>query len=125
MDLLNPLLRSFDKVKTATYNFVSLIVKIIFSESLSLTLSLPAGSKTEYFDHLSFNSTFQLITGISSDLQKLLTYFSGAAIVVTFRIPLAYFGLGWASVFPNNLALNSKDLKSLAIALKWVPSSFE
>ena len=44
MDLLNPLLRSFDKVKTATYNFVSLIVKIIFSESLPLTLSLPAGS---------------------------------------------------------------------------------
>ena len=69
MDLSNPLLRSFDKVKTATYNFVSLIVKRIFSESLSLTLSLPAGSKTEYFDHSSFNSTFQLITGISSDLQ--------------------------------------------------------
>ena len=42
---------------------------------------LPAADKTHYFVHLSFNSTLQLINGISSDLQKLLKYFNGTTIV--------------------------------------------
>ena len=49
------MLRSFDnlwlllvdKVTTGTYKFVYLIVKIILSESLLLTLSLPAADKKQ------------------------------------------------------------------------------
>ena len=41
---------------------------------LAFALSPPAPDKTQYFIHLSFNSTFQLINGISKDLQKLLKF---------------------------------------------------
>ena len=74
--------------------------------------------------HLSFNSIFQLINGISSDLQKLLNYFNGTAIAAFVRVPL----FPSASEFPNNLSLYSKDLKILLLAisaLKLVVSSFE
>ena len=79
-DLLDPLLRRFHsfwlsfahKVTTGSNNFVSLIVKIILLE-LASSLSAPVTDKTQYFVHLSFNSTLQLINVISSDLQKLLT----------------------------------------------------
>ena len=78
-DLSNPLLKSFDsfwlffadKVTTWTYSFLSLIVKILLLD-LASSFSLPIADKTQWFVHLSFNSTFQLINGISSDLQKLL-----------------------------------------------------
>ena len=71
-----------DKVTTGTYNFVSLIVKIILALIFSSTLlSLPAADKTQYFVYLSFNSTLQLINEISSNLEKLIKYFNGAAIV--------------------------------------------
>ena len=40
-----------------------------------------AADKAQYFIHLSFNSPLQFINGISSDLQKLLKYFNGAAVV--------------------------------------------
>ena len=73
---------------------MSLIVKIILSESILLRLSLPPTDKTQYFVYLSFNSTLQLISGISSGLQKLLKYFNGAAIVAFFRTALAAFGAG-------------------------------
>ena len=53
-----------DKVTTGTYNFASLIVKIILS---ALPLSFPFAEKTQYFVHLSFNSILQLINGISND----------------------------------------------------------
>ena len=69
----------------------------------------------------------QLINHISSDLQKLLRYFVGAAIMVFFRIFLL-FGAGWASVSPTNLALYIKDLKttlSPISALKLVGSFLE
>ena len=117
-----------DKVTTGTYNFVSLIVKIILLETILLTLSLPAADKTQHFVHLSFNSTLQLISGISSNLQKLLKYFNGTAIIAFLTIPLASFGLSWTTVFPNILDLCSKDLKLLSLAitaLKLVASSFE
>ena len=51
-----------DKVITETYNFMSLISKIILL-SLSLSLSLSAADKTQYFVHLSFNSILQLSNG--------------------------------------------------------------
>ena len=78
-----------NKVTTGTYRFVSFIVKAILSESLSLILSLTTANKTKYSVHLSFNSTLQLINGISSDFLKLLKYFNGTAIAAFFRIPLA------------------------------------
>ena len=74
-------------------------------------LSLPAADKTQYFVNLSFDSTLQSINDNSSDLQKLLKYFNATAIVALFRIPLVWFGLGWAAVHHNNLTLYLKDLK--------------
>ena len=70
-----------------------LMVKIIllalaFSSTL---LSLLAGDKTQYFVHLNFNSTLQLINGISNNLQKLLKYLHGTAVVAFFKIPLISF----------------------------------
>ena len=91
-----------DKVKTGTYNFVSLIAKMILLES---SLSVSFADKTQYFSHLGFNFTLQFINCLSSDLQKLLKYFNDTAIVAFFRIPLALFGADWATVFPNKLAL--------------------
>ena len=91
---------------------------------LASLLSAPAAEKTQSFIHLSFNSTFQLINDISSDLQKLLKYFNDTAIVGFFKIPFAPS----TSVFSNHLALYSKDLKLLSLAisaLKLVASSFE
>ena len=82
---------------------MSLIVKIILLE-LTFALSAPAADKTRYFDHLSFNFTLQLIDGISSDLQKLLKYFNGTAIVEFLKI---LFALS-ASVSSNSLVLYSK-----------------
>ena len=80
--------------------------------------------QTQYLIHLCYNSIFQLINGASSNTQKLLKYFNGTAIVAFSRIPF----VSSASLFPNNLALHSKDLKLslLAIsALKLVASSLE
>ena len=67
---------------------------LLLSLSSLLTLSLPAADKTQYFVHLGFSSTLQLINGISSDLQKLLKYFNYTAIVTFFRSPSASFGAG-------------------------------
>ena len=88
-----------------TYNFVSLTMKIILL-GLIFVLSLPAEEKTQHFVHLSFNSTFQWINDISSDLQKLLKYFEDTAIVAFFRILLAWFEVARATVFPNKLVLS-------------------
>ena len=97
------MLRSFDnfwlsladKVTTEIYDFVYLIVKIILiSFLLLITFSIPAADRTQYFVHLSFKSTLQLLRGILRDIQKLLKYFNGEAIVTFFRIPLAVFGAG-------------------------------
>ena len=102
-----------EKVTTGAYNFVYLIVNIILL-SLSLLLIIfpvPPADKTQYFLHLNFNSTLQLINDISSDLQKLIKYFNGAAIFVLPKIPFAAFGAGWATMFSNNLALYLKELK--------------
>ena len=89
----NFLLSLADKVATGTYNFVSLMVKrnllaLVFSLIL---FSLPAADKAHYFVHLSFNSTLQLINGISNYLQKLPKYFNGTTIVAFLKLPLAAF----------------------------------
>ena len=73
---------------TGTCNSVSLIVKLILLR-LAFVLPLPAADKTQYFVHLIFNSTLQLINDISSDFRKLLKYFNGTATVVFFGILLA------------------------------------
>ena len=44
--------------------------------------------KTQYFVHLSFNSTLQLIDGISNDLQILIKCLNGAAILAFSKIRL-------------------------------------
>ena len=67
--------------------------------------------------HLSFNSTFQLINGISSDIQKLLKFCNGTAIVAFLKIRLAASGADCATLFPNNFALYLKDLKLLVFAM--------
>ena len=93
-----------------------------------ITFLVPPAEKTKYFDHLSFNSTLQLINNILSDLQKLLKNFHGKAIDAFVKIPLAVFGAGWATVVSNNLALYLKDLKLLVftiLLLKLVASSLE
>ena len=81
---------------------------------LSLSFSLPAADKIQYFVHLSFNSTLQLINGISSDLHKLINC---TEIIAFFRISLALFGFGRASVFSYNLSLYLKDLKSSVFSI--------
>ena len=78
------------RVATETKNFVSLIVKTIFSW-FALTLSTPSVAKTQCFVHLSFNSTFEIL--ISGDLQTLLRYFSGKAVVAFSIIPFTAAGL--------------------------------
>ena len=70
---------------SGTYIFGSLVVKTL-SSSLALTL-LTSAAKTHCLVHLSLNSTLQLINDISSDLQKILRYFNGTAVVALFRIP--------------------------------------
>ena len=73
-DLSNLLLRSFDSfwlsfvdtVKKGTYNFVSLIVKIILL-GLTPSLSLATADKIQCFVHLIFNSALQIINGITTD----------------------------------------------------------
>ena len=55
-----------NKTTTRTCYFEPLIVKMILIE-LRLTFSIPTAAKTQYFVHLSFNSTFQLIIGIVSN----------------------------------------------------------
>ena len=82
-----------------------------------LALFLPAAGKTQYFSHSNFNSILQIINSTFSGLQKSLMYFNGATIVAFFRIPLARYGLRWAAVSPNNLALYLKDLKLFSLAI--------
>ena len=57
--------------------------------------------KTQWFVHLSFGSTLELINDILSDIQKLLRYFNGTAIAVFFIITLAWFGLGYVAQYFN------------------------
>ena len=77
---------------TGTYTFVSLVVKILLL--LLLSLSLPFADKTQFFVHLSFISTLEIINAILTDLQKLLEHFNGTASFAFLRTSLALFGAG-------------------------------
>ena len=100
---LFPLLNSFDnfalaspdKLTIGTYIFASVILKVAL-------LALAALLSTQFSIHFNESSTFQLINGISNDLQKLMQYFSGAAIFIPFFVPLF-------SVLPILLALNLNE----------------
>ena len=81
-----------DKVIAGAYNVLSLIVKI--TSEVASALSASAAATIQYFVHLSFNATFQLLNDISSDIQTLATYFNGRAVVLFFRIPSLSFGAG-------------------------------
>ena len=108
---------------TGTYNFVSLIEKMILLELASLLLA-PAVDKTQHFIYLSFNSILQLINGILKDLQVVHKYFNDTAISAFLKIPFDPL----TSVFPNNLVFYSKDLTLLLFSnsgLKLVTSSRE
>ena len=107
------MLRSFDsfslslanQVATGTYSFVSLTVKIILSR-LAAVLSTPAADKTQCFVHLGFNSTFQVINGISTDPQKLLKCSNDKVIPFAPSV----------SEFFNNLVLNFERFKVIGIS---------
>ena len=71
-----------EKVMTGTYYAVFVIEKVILE--LALVFSLPSRYKTQSFVHLSFNSTLQLINGISSDAQEMLKCFNSTADVEGF-----------------------------------------
>ena len=68
---------------TGIYYIASVIEKLILE--LALLFSLRSTDKTQCFVHLSFDSTLQLINGISSDVQEILKYFNGIAIVEGFH----------------------------------------
>ena len=104
------------KMVKGTYNFVSVIVKIILSQ-LSLVLSLTTTAKTQCFVHRSYKSTLHLINEISSDLQKLIRYFNDTAIVVSSKISFA------SVVLTINLVLYLKDLKASVFAIAFPKSS--
>ena len=93
---------------TGTYSFVSLVVKIILLE-FTLLFLIPSKGQIQYFVHVRFNSTLQLINGISSDCQKLLKYFNETAVVASFF--RTEFLLSIA------LALYLKNLKALRFAI--------
>ena len=114
-----------DKVTTETCAFYVPFFCAFYSEEKIITISICilSTSYRQYFDHLSFNSTLQLINDISSDLQKLLKYVNGTTVAAFLIIPFAPF----AAVFSNSLALYSKNLKLLSLAisaLKLVALSF-
>lgn len=75
--------------KTGTYNFESLIAKIILSE-LALAFTTLTVATAECF--VPYNTALHLINGLSNDLRKLLTYFNSTKIVALFKIPLLFFG---------------------------------
>ena len=92
--------------------------------SITLFVPSPAGAKIQCFFHLSFNSALQLINDISNNFQNLLRYFNGAAFLAYFKIKL----FPSETVFYNDLALYSKDLKALMFSVsasKFFVSSLE
>ena len=86
---------SVDKVTTATYNFVSVILNVAFAGASILSVASTEGStlelaflavyfvisiKTEFSDHAKVRHTSQAINGMSKVLQKLLKCFNGTTI---------------------------------------------
>ena len=92
---------SVDNVTTGTCSFATVILKVAL-------LALAAVVRTHFSIHFNENSTLQLISGNSIDLQKLLKYFSSTAIVTYFFVPL--FSI---SPIPLALCLNDGALSLL------------
>ena len=86
---------SFDRVTTGTFNFVSFIWNSnpIGATIASGSLLFPAAyavisARMQFFIQVRIISTSQLINGILRILQKLLKYFSGIKISVSFLTTL-------------------------------------
>ena len=82
---------SFDKVTTGTCNFVFVVWNsnpvgaTIAAESLLFPTALTVISgKAQFLDQVKINSVSQLINGIFNVLQKLLKFFNGMTISVSF-----------------------------------------
>ena len=89
-----------DKVTTGTYNFVSVIAN--FSSPVELVIP-------QSLDPVKIRLISQLIQGISAVLQKLLKYFSGTIISISFEFPL----LG---VFPVIFTLDLNDSEAVKLS---------
>ena len=94
---------------------MSLIIKIILL-GLESEFSVTFQAKTQYFVHLSFNSTLQLINDISTDLKKLPRYFNHIVIVEFIKVIFAQS----ANLIPNDLALYLKELKVPIFTVLWI-----
>ena len=83
------MLFSFDKVTTGKDIFVFFIwnsnpVAATIAGLLSSASLVAIWAKTQFLDQFKINSTSQLINDIFRDLQKILKYFSGMTISVSF-----------------------------------------
>ena len=76
-------------MKGCAFDSKNNIITIIIIMITIKIIIISCRQKTQYFVHLSFNLTFQLNNDISSDLQKLLKYFIGIAVVAFLTIQLA------------------------------------
>ena len=76
-------------MKACVFDSKNNIITIIIIMITIKIIIISCRQKTQYFVHLSFNLTFQLNNDISSDLQKLLKYFIGIAVVAFLTIQLA------------------------------------
>ena len=76
-------------MKACVFDSKNNIITIIIIMITIKIIIISCRQKTQYFAHLSFNLTFQLNNDISSDLQKLLKYFIGIAVVAFLTIQLA------------------------------------
>ena len=110
--LLSPFV---DKVTTVTYNFVSFILNFAFVGLLTAaTAGFTSGFaslvalliNTQFPVHVKIRFISQLINGMSSVLQKLLSYFNGTTISTSFVLLIFYS-------FPVMLVLQSKEFESL------------
>ena len=100
---------SFDQLLTATYNFVSVILKVApdgATIAVSATSSTVISAKAQFLDQVKINSTSQSLNGISKLLQKLLQCFSGITRFVFVNKSLS------SGVFPTILVLYLKDSES-------------
>ena len=121
--LLNPVFNcsksfisfSFDKLRTGTYNFVSVILN---SNPVGATIAglLPCAflsvvsAKTQFLDQVKINSTSQLISGIFKLFQKLLKCFSGITTSVSFLPTLFASYLGLSISLPSSSVIFSSTL---------------
>ena len=76
-------------MKGCVFDSKNNIITIIIIMITIKIIIIRCRQKTQDLVHLSFNLTFQLNNGLSSDLQKLLKYFIGIAVVAFLKIQFA------------------------------------